>query len=174
MVSPQRSPVPDARAAAVLAEIEHAFDGVSRAGGITLHEATAMDDHKPPAECRAARAQDVDTRWQDVPDEAIAAHPSVFPYLDVRGHVYYTPAFLSWLLRYGYGHPSTASESAQFAVDPAGKHEGGRHWLPHELYTPAQCHAIARCLAYVYDVLDERSCCSYAKDHLDAYWSRYL
>lgn len=162
------------REAALLAALEQAFDGVQRGDGVTLHEADARDRYASASDLQAARARDRERRWQDVPDADIAAFPDVFPFFDVRGHVYYTPAFMSWAVRHGHGHPSRSTESAQYAADPAGKHEGGRHWLPHDLYTPEQCRAIAQFLRYVHEVLDEHSCCSYAKEVLDAYWSRHL
>src|SRR5262245_49552524 len=82
------------RSGAVLSEIEAAFSGVSREGGVTLHEATAIDDYATQAQRESARARDQETRWQDVPDADIASNYSVFSFLDDIGRVYYAPAYM--------------------------------------------------------------------------------
>ena len=117
---------------------------VTRGDGISLHEATAIDDYASEAERRIARAKDVDTHWSQVPDEHIARHDTVFSFLDIKGHVYYAPAFMSWLVRTGYGTPSNSVDSAQYAFNPWGKHEGGARRLPHDMFTAEQCACIAR------------------------------
>lgn len=160
--------------AQLLRQIENAFARTLRGDGVSLHEAEAIDDHASDAERRAARLKDGDTHWREVPDEDIARHSAVFSFLDLRGHVYYAPAYMCWLLRTGYDTPSNSVESAQFAFDPWGKYEAGHHYKPAEMFTPEQCACIAHYLNYVYTVLDEESCCSTAKDYLDAYWSRFL
>ena len=59
----------------VIAEIDKAFDGVKR-GAVTLHEADVIDRYRSDKECKAARAQDTEGRWQDVPEADIETHPS--------------------------------------------------------------------------------------------------
>ena len=160
--------------AQLLSLIQQAFAGVRRGDGVSLHEATAIDDYASDSERRAARAKDLDTHWSQVPDEDIARHDTVFSFLDIKGHVYYAPAFMSWLVRTGYNTPSNSVESAQHAFNPWGKHEGGKRWLPHEMFTTEQCACIAQYLLYIDEVLDEGSCCSTAREHLDSYWHRFL
>lgn len=89
----------ESRRAALVAEISAAFDGVSREGGMTLHEAEAVDDRLSPAEQRAARSLDPDTRWQDVPDTDISVSSSTLSFLDEIGFRYYIPAFMVYCLR---------------------------------------------------------------------------
>jgi hypothetical protein len=84
----------------LIAEITAAFDGVSREGGTTLHEADAIDDWKSDEERRAARRLDTERRWQDVPDEDIWACCSALSFLDVKGFRYYLPAFMVYGLRH--------------------------------------------------------------------------
>jgi hypothetical protein len=158
----------------LLQQIKEAFDGVDRVGAISMHEATALDDYASAAERVKARELDTDTCWQEVPDEHIARHYSIFSFLDVKGHVYYAPAYMSWLVRVGYDTDSNSTESAQFAFNPWGKHQGGTHHKPHDMFTEPQCKAIAAYLLYVYEVLDEGSCCSTAKPYLERYWASYL
>lgn len=154
------------RKTALLAEIEAAFAGVSRAGGISLHEATAIDNYALPEQREAARLRDQDSRWQDVPDEHIAKNDSVFSFLDDIGRAYYAPAYMSWLVRGGYDTQSNSIDGILFAFNPC-------HQWAHIL-TTAQCKAVAEFLAYVYEVLDEKNQLSEAKEHLDHYWRQYL
>lgn len=156
----------DNKQSALLAEIEVAFAGVSRLGGISLHEATAIDDYAMPEQRTAARQRDTESRWQDVPDEHIAQNYSVFSFLDDIGRAYYAPAYMSWLVRTGYATQSNSIDGILFALNPC--HEWGH------ILTAAQCKAVAGFLAYVYEVLDEKSELSEAKESLDLYWGQYL
>lgn len=158
----------------LLIQIQRAFGKVTRSDGISLHEATAIDDYASDAIRKAARLKDVDTHWSEVPDEHIAANYSVFSFLDIKGHVYYAPAYMSWLVRTGYDTQSNSVECAQYAFDPRGKYEGNRRYTPDEMFTPEQCACIAQYLLYIYEVLDGDSCCSTAKEYLDSYWSKFL
>ena len=153
--------------------IHEAFGDVRLGDGVTLHEATAIDDDATPAQRQAARQLDTAKRWQDVPDEHIARNYSVFSFLDVKGHVFYAPAYMCWLLRTGYDTDSNSIDAARSAFDPWGKHENGRHLKPHDMFSPAQCQAIAQYLLYVYEVFDEEGW-SQVKEPLDRYWSQYL
>jgi hypothetical protein len=158
----------------LLEQIQYAFSEVERGDGISLHEASAMDDYASEAERQLARLKDADAHWTEVPDEHISQNHAVFSFLDIKGHRYYAPAFMSWLIRTGYDTSSNSAESAQFAFDPWGKVEGGHHYPPHEIFTPAQCKCIAQYLLYIYEQLDEKSCCSTAKEYFDAYWAKFL
>ena len=79
---------------ALIAEINEAFDGVSRGYGITLHEAIALDDYASQEERMAARRRDRETRWQDVTDQDIRECPSALSFLDPEGFRYYIPTFM--------------------------------------------------------------------------------
>ena len=157
----------------VLKLIHDAFKDVQLGDGVTLHEATAIDNYASLAERQAARRLDTARRWQDVPDEHIARHYSVFSFLDVKGHVFYAPAYMCWLLRTGYDTESNSTEAAQQAFHPWGVFDGIEYRKPHEIYTPEQCRAVAHYLLYVYEVLDEEGC-SLVKEPLDQYWRQHL
>ena len=154
------------RKSALLAEIEAAFAGVSRDGGISLHEAAAIDGYALPEQRAAARLRDQESRWQDVPDEHIVRNDSVFSFLDDIGRAYYAPAYMSWLVRTGYATQSNSADAILFAFDPCHAWE--------RILTPAQRKAVAGFLLYVYEVLDEKSELSEAKGHLDNHWGQYL
>ena len=158
----------------LLSQIQSAFSNVTRDGGISLHEATAIDNYALEPERKTARLKDIDSHWTCVPDEHIATNDTVFSFLDIKGHVYYAPAYMSWLLRTGYDTQSNSVECAQYAFNPWGKYEGNHHYSPQEMFTPEQCACIAQYLLYIYEVLDEKSSCSTAKEYLESFWSKFL
>ncbi|PTT78607.1 hypothetical protein DBR42_23150 [Pelomonas sp. HMWF004] len=161
------------RKARLLQQIHEAFRDVQLGDGVTLHETVAIDDGLPSQERQSARRLDTAVRWQDVPDDHIARHSAAFSFLDTRGHIFYAPAYMCWLLRTGDNTESNSVSSARLAFDPWGKVEGGKRLKPHDMYSLAQCRAIAQYLLYVYEVLDEEGM-SQVKQPLDTYWSQYL
>lgn len=81
----------------LVSQIESAFKGVSRQGGVSWHEAEAMDDYASPEELAIARLKDTDRRWQDlVNDPRWPAYdcPASWSFLDPIGFRYYLPAAL--------------------------------------------------------------------------------
>lgn len=88
-----------ARKAALIEKIIAAFDGVSREGGVSMSEANVIDDYGSEAERAAARASDIDTRWQDVTEEQLAENWPI-SFLDAIGFRYYLPAYLIYYLHW--------------------------------------------------------------------------
>src|SRR5215204_4680210 len=145
----------ESRRDALIAEITAAFDGVSREDGMTLHEAEAMDDWKSSAEQRAARRLDLESRWQDVPDDDIFACCSALSFLNEKGFRYYIPAFMVYGLRHWgddwngilnsceyhllHDYPKSLRKSEPAAI--AGKYQ----------FTDAQSKAVARLLRLLID-----------------------
>lgn len=86
--------------AAVIAEIRTAFEAVRLGDGVTLHQARALDDYAGAEAAAAARANDTETFWWDVPDEKLRYFDDVLNFLDEKGWVFYIPAFLTWVLRH--------------------------------------------------------------------------
>ena len=165
----------ESRRSALIAEITAAFDGVSRKDGITLHEAMAMDDWKSPEEQRAARRLDLETRWQDVPDDDIFACCSALSFLNDKGFRYYVPAFMIYGLRYWgddcngilnsceyhllHDYPKSLRKSDPAAI--ASKYQ----------FTDAQSKAVARFLRFIID-LDELAGDSATVEAMER-WERY-
>lgn len=87
--------------------IKKAFDGVERGDGVTIHQATVIDDYGTEEEFVAARKLDTENRWQDVPDSALADNPHALTFLDAAGFRYYLPARMSWSIR-NYEHDDNA------------------------------------------------------------------
>ncbi len=88
------------RWAAVIAQINAAFDGVSRGDGITLHEAMAIDNCKSTEDQCAARRLDVERRWQGVSDNDIFESGPPLSFLDQKAFRYYIPALMILGLRH--------------------------------------------------------------------------
>lgn len=78
----------------LIAAIEAAFTGVSREGGVSLHEAGVIDEGGSAAERLEARLRDTENRWQDVPEEDLWKEMGEYTFLDSIGFRYYLPAFL--------------------------------------------------------------------------------
>jgi len=148
------------RRVALIAEINEAFDGVTREDGITLHEAIALDDYASQEETMAARRLDRETRWQEVPDEEICKCQSALSFLDWKGFRYYIPAFMIIGLR------QMQWPSVHWQNDPNGiLHTSSYHLLhfyPKSLrgsepslivekyhFTPVQCRAVASFLGFI-------------------------
>lgn len=90
----------DAARGPLLAEIAAAFDGVSREGGVSLHELGALDACGGYIDRQVARARDTVSRWQDVPRDDLA-DVYTHTFLDPIGWRYYQPAYMTWWLTGG-------------------------------------------------------------------------
>jgi hypothetical protein len=145
----------EARRSALIAEIAAVFDGVSRAGGKTLHQAVAMDDWESDEDQRAARKLDVEQRWQDVRGDDISACRSALSFLDAKGFRYYIPAFMVYGLRHWEDDRNGILSSCVFHL----LHEPQKSLRQSEPasivskydFAGAQCKVIAQFLRFVTD-----------------------
>ena len=158
----------------LIEEITAAFDGVSREDGVTLHEAIALDDYEDAEGCAKARTKDIETRWQDVPDEHIRSSEAVLSFLDTKGFRYYIPAFLVWYLKYMDSEDPDFWSNNFDAVDFALRGHGS--WLVHfKALTFEQSRAIAHFLIFVAKRDEEylELFDGYAKYALEDYWQQF-
>lgn len=87
----------------VIAAITKAFKGVSRKGGVSWHEADAIDDYvSDPKLLALERAKDTEARWEDLLDDPRwpdhLGHGSQWSFLDPIGFRYYlAPAMIQAL-----------------------------------------------------------------------------
>lgn len=139
---------------ALIEEIIAAFDGVSREDGVTLHEATVIDDYGSLEERAAARTQDTEDKWQNVPEEDIRFSDAVLSFLDPKGFHYYIPAYVVWYLRNidndDPDYWSNTFNSVIFHL-AAGFHGDVKDYYlsKFKLFTPEQSKAIAHFLVFV-------------------------
>lgn len=104
----------------VLATIERAFAGVSREGGVSLHQTRVADDYGGPKAARKSRLLDRDRRWQEVPFQDLeeVCGTGGMSFFDPIGWRYYIPAYMTWFLSGSYPWPSMAAESTLHCLDP--------------------------------------------------------
>ena len=69
----------------LIRQVESAFDGIGLGGGVSLHQARAMDNRDSDAEIAAARALDTEARWQDVSDEKLDRLSDTLAFMDPHG-----------------------------------------------------------------------------------------
>ena len=138
------------RTATIIAEIEAAFDSVSRDGGVSLHQADAIDDYASGTEQEEARKIDRDSRWQDVPDDQIAAHCDALSFLDAIGFRYYIPAFMVWMLKDPARMDLNTSASTVFALtQPVCKNPADEKYKKYSQFTDQQRSAIGHFLEHL-------------------------
>jgi hypothetical protein len=138
---------------ALIEEITAAFDGVSREDGVTLHEATVLDDYGSLEERAEARKQDTEDNWQDVPEEDIRFTDAVLSFLDPKGFHYYIPAYVVWYLRNidneDPNYWSNTFGSVIFHLAAGFHGEVDDFYLSKfKLFTPEQAKAIAHFLVF--------------------------
>ena len=86
----------------MIEEIEAAFKGVTREGGVSWSETRVIDDYGSEPERAAARAQDKDKTWMEVgldPNWRIDMGVGGFVFLDQIGFSYYLAAGMVAVIR---------------------------------------------------------------------------
>ena len=78
--------------------ITDAFRGVTRKDGVSLHQASVLDEFGTKEEFAEAKKLDVDESWLDVPI-GLLEKLQVFPHLDKVGFRYYLPAYMVWMIQ---------------------------------------------------------------------------
>jgi hypothetical protein len=163
------------RVANLLEEIEAAFDGVSRDGGVSLHEADVIDDYGSIHQRYKARKLDTESRWQDVPASDIEHFNWIFPFLDAKGGLYYLPAYMSWSLR---NYRTSDSWSHSFLIYHLESHNRSDYSIEFELLNPAQKRAIAHFLQFAAEYQEEWDELNpfdeeVAQSALNSYWNQF-
>ncbi|GAB4199638.1 MAG: hypothetical protein Fur006_50470 [Coleofasciculaceae cyanobacterium] len=102
----------------LIEEINAAFDGVSRQDGISPHAARALDDWSSLEEAKKiGQKMDLDTQWQEVPDEWLMTFHDIFAFLDPKGFRYYIPAYMVWSLKEPKASDSNSLSSLLWALE---------------------------------------------------------
>ena len=147
----------------LISEIETAFAGVTREGGVSWSEADAIDGGASEAECAAARASDVDRCWQDVVNDA-RHDPRAAPmwcFLDPIGVRYYLAAAMVRALKL-----ESADNILSYELSPSTDNKGRvtKHWLRQwSGLDDRQCRCVALFLRY----MDAKWFAQYARNVLD-------
>ncbi|HOD82859.1 MAG: hypothetical protein BWX88_04428 [Planctomycetes bacterium ADurb.Bin126] len=157
----------------LIKKIHHAFEGVARGKGITLHQARIIDDAiwsgAGPEEEAFARGKDSDRKWQEIPRQVIEELGEECAFLDAEGFRYYLPALMIWTLSYGKGSDNVAGD---YLIYDLARNEriAGLDCLSGE-----QAGSVAEFLKYVADHPDERWADAVAaRLALENYWDKFL
>lgn len=161
----------ESRKAELICEIYAAFDGVSRAGGMSWVDSIAADLYWTEDMRRESGLADTDARWQDLVDDESwpdAFGTGGFAFLDAVGFRYYVAPAMIRELRDGEG------ESLHFALKCPAIHAKGRtstleQW---SLLSDAQRRCVAAFVRFAIDrafVKDE----DHELDDYQAAWDNY-
>jgi len=155
--------------------INDAFDGVSREGGVSLHETVVLDDCGSDEERAAARALDTESRWQDIPPTWFQGGVNA-SFMDPIGFHYYAPAFMIFNLKQlGPNHDRSlwTNINIRFHFSPG---DDGRmdDWIREKfrLFTPVQGRAVRIFLEFYRD-WEDGLYAEEAQEALDWYWGQY-
>jgi hypothetical protein len=155
-------------AQSIIEDITFAFDGVSREEGITLRETRVIDRCGSVKQRRQARAQDSETRWQDVPSADIETYSEALCFVDVKSFRYYLPAFMIWALK-NLDSASFSKNAAVLALEyGAMKINDGESWPHFDLLNAEQKRAVASFLEFMAHRENESAAA------LNLYWGRFL
>ncbi|MEM8737488.1 MAG: DUF6714 family protein [Planctomycetota bacterium] len=161
----------------VLDDIENAFRGVTRAGGVSLHETVEIDsygfDRSHPND-----NSDTGHDWRQVPTKDLAEVCGIggISFLDPIGWRYYLPAYMTWWLNEGYNSDSIASDNLVYSLQLARSDSNGlrRYSLErYETLNTEQSKAVARFLIYIRDFAEDSSDREDAAKALDSYWQQF-
>jgi hypothetical protein len=164
MFEEQDSPIPR-----LIAEIEAAFNGVSREEGVTLHETYVIDSGGNERWRAKARRKDTEMRWLDVPDEEIEKASAALCFLDAKGFRYYIPAYMVWTLRNYRTTSSLSADNTIYAFSHKTVDNDGRF----ELLDAAQRRAICRFLRHFTRSDPDEFIAYYAEVALQYGWATY-
>jgi hypothetical protein len=157
----------------IIAQIRLAFSHVSRQDGVTLHEAKVIDDYGSADERIAARALDLDSHWQDVPDDLIEEHQETLCFVDPKGFRYYLPAYMVWALR-NYRTSNSGSVDHPIYSLTLSVDKKLRDWQLErfKLFDEVQAKAICRFLRFMVEQDDFIDVVE-ARKALEEYWGKF-
>lgn len=150
-----------------------AFSTVTRENGVSLHEARAIDDYQGAQERAAARLQDTDTQWQEIPDQWIEEYSDVLSFFDAKGFRYYIPAYMIWSIR---NYQISRSLSLDFTIYALGYDQGLEHHRNHQfrLFNLEQAQAICRFLQFMTTYGEPWVDSGAARSALKHYWEKFV
>jgi hypothetical protein len=154
----------------LVGELEAAFAGIRLEGGTTLHEALAHDDHADADALAAARAEDADVPWTEVPDVEIEFNPGIFSFLDFNGFRYYLAAYMRWAVRHFDVSDSASSDYVIYALDPRGP-LWAQKLAYFECFSDPQRRVIAKFLRFMSSRTNDADTCA-VSEALNNYWAK--
>jgi hypothetical protein len=118
--------------------IRRAFAGVELKDGTGLGESAGIDDYAGPEELKRLRAADEKFDWQKIPAQRLNDCHAAPSFLDARGMLFHTPAFI------------VSELNGDFQYDFIDCLITGYYSAKEfpELLTESQCEAIVECLRF--------------------------
>lgn len=156
----------------LLAEIEQAFGGVELGGGLSMHQAGAMDLLLEPEEVLQARVLDPEARWQDIPDDRLDEFHFALTYMDPEGLRFHLPRFMVFALE-NPGLDSPAVDAAVYACD-FGEEMKQEVLAQFNAMSRKQMRTIAQFLAHIAEGKDEDYDVMIAAMALESFWYQFL
>lgn len=110
------------RRQALLLEVEAAFGDVRKGDGIGVREANQWDANftstpQEMAAISAARADDVEQKWQDIPAEYLKNMYTPFLWVDNQGVRFLIPAFIKYFVSVGWNvYENSYDREVEFTV----------------------------------------------------------
>jgi hypothetical protein len=157
---------------ALIREIQHAFAGVTRDGGVSLHQANVIDHYGSHEQEVAARERDTERSWQEVPNADIGSNYSALSFLDPVGLRYYLPAYMVWILRHFHQTDSASVAATLSTLNPSGDL---REWSLErfQLLTRDQSAAVGAFLTFMVEYSAGWVDADVARQALGGYWGRF-
>ncbi|PYE54838.1 DUF6714 family protein [Deinococcus yavapaiensis] len=152
----------------LLASIRRAFDDVTLGDGVTLSEARVIDRYGDEAARRAAREQDWQGPWWDLPAQDIDFY-SPFSFLDEVGFAYYLPAYLTRSLRHEPMLACSAFEAVMHALSPDPWYDLKARRF--ERLTDSQASAVLAFVEFAEAHDDDADCWANLYTDVWAYWA---
>ena len=155
---------------ALVAEIEAAFEGVTREGGKSWRDAEVADFYGDEA---FATWIDTDTRWQDLADDPNWYHASGnggFCFLDPIGFRYFLPAAMIQAIRSSY------NEGIQFHLTIASDDRREHHLNKVSLLDNRQMQCVRRFIEYmiaVSEAQEQEFEVDAWREALESYWKQF-
>lgn len=160
--------------ARVIDLISRAFSGVTRDGGVSLHEADIIDGYGSAEKRVAARKLDTESGWQAVPDRDIEYYNSILSFLDPIGFRYYIAAYMVWSLKNFRISESVTSDFTIYAFAMDG-HQNMKDWKMSRfsILSEAQSTAVYEFLRFMQDFGEGDADSSVARQAINQYWVRF-
>lgn len=153
----------------VIADIENAFHGVTREGGVSLHETIGLDHYFTGESLQVYRQMDSDRKWDEVRHEDLAIVCGIggICFFDNIGWRYHLPAYMTWWLSTGEQSESVAADSLLFSL-------GYCDVEKYKCLNQTQAKATAGFLEHVMKFGRDSSDRDDARKALKSYWTKFL
>lgn len=156
----------------LIAEIEAAFAKVELGNGLSLHQARAMDLLQSPEEVLEARPLDIETRWQDIPDNKVDEFHYALTFMDPDSLRFHLPRFMVFALE-NPGLDTPAVDAAVYACD-FGEEMEQDVLAQFNSMSRDQMKTIAHFLVHIAEAKDEDYDTLVAAIALDTFWFQFL